>query len=367
MANSATYSCSQPSASEGKSPSEVAAEAVSAIAQSQTLAELESLRVGYLGKNGAITALLKGLGSIPAELRKEAGQGINQSKEAVEQALQARYAVLQEQALAAQLVAERVDVTLAPRPEMRGTLHPIPQVIAEITGIFAQLGFHLAEGPDIEDDFHNFEALNFPKDHPAREMHDTFYLQAKEGEERPVLRTHTSPVQIRAMLNNPLPLRCIAAGNTYRCDSDQTHTPMFHQIEGLVIDKGITMGHLKGTVIQFLETFFQVENLPVRFRPSFFPFTEPSAEVDIGCSRENGKLVIGAGKDWLEVMGCGMVHRKVLQNCKVDTAQWGGFAFGLGVERLAMLKYGIPDLRTFFESDVRWLEHYGFSPLNEDK
>jgi phenylalanyl-tRNA synthetase alpha chain len=340
------------------SPAELAAEACLAITAADSLDALEKLRVDYLGKSGKVTALLKTLGTLAPEARKEAGQVINIAKTQVEDALATRLAVLKIAALAQQLETESLDVTLPIRAEAQGKLHPIPQAIEEISAIFGQLGFHVAEGPDIEDDFHNFEALNFPKGHPAREMHDTFYLA--DGS---VLRTHTSPVQIRAMLNNPLPLRCIAPGSTYRCDSDQTHTPMFHQVEGLVIEKGVHMGHLKGTVISFLETFFGVKDLPVRFRPSFFPFTEPSAEVDIGCSREGGKLVIGAGKDWLEVMGCGMVHPNVLRNCNIDPEQWQGFAFGMGVERLAMLKYGITDLRTFFDSDLRWLKHYGFSAL----
>lgn len=353
MPNEATKISPQPSVS----PAELAAEACLVIAASESLEALDKLRVDYLGKTGKVTNLLKSLGALPAEQRKEAGQVINVAKTQVEAALAERFTTLKTKALEQQLATEALDVTLPVRSMPQGKLHPIPQVIEEISAIFAQLGFFVAEGPDIEDDFHNFEALNFPKGHPAREMHDTFYLA--DGS---VLRTHTSPVQIRAMLNNPLPLRCIAPGSTYRCDSDQTHTPMFHQVEGLVIDKNVTMGQLKGTIIAFLEAFFGVENLPVRFRPSFFPFTEPSAEVDIGCSREGGKIVIGAGKDWLEVMGCGMVHANVLRNCKIDPEQYNGFAFGMGVERLAMLKYGIPDLRTFFDSDLRWLEHYGFTP-----
>jgi phenylalanyl-tRNA synthetase alpha chain len=229
-------------------------------------------------------------------------------------------------------------------------------VIEEITAIFAELGFSVAEGPDIEDDEHNFTALNIPETHPARQMHDTFYLSGGQ-----VLRTHTSPVQIRTMRAGKPPFRCIAPGSTYRCDSDQTHTPMFHQVEGFVIDKNIHMGHLKGCLIAFLKAFFELDDVPVRFRPSFFPFTEPSAEVDIGCKRGKTELVIGAGDDWLEVLGCGMVHPNVLRNCGIDPDEWQGFAFGMGVERLAMLKYGIPDLRTFFDADIRWLQHYGFA------
>ncbi len=235
--------------------------------------------------------------------------------------------------------------------------------IEEITAIFADMGFSVAEGPDIEDDQHNFTALNIPESHPARQMHDTFYLHGN-GDGKTVLRTHTSPVQIRTMKGGKPPFRFIAPGSTYRCDSDLTHTPMFHQVEGFVIDKNIHMGHLKGCIIEFLKAFFELDKVPVRFRPSFFPFTEPSAEVDIGCARSKDELKIGAGDDWLEVMGCGMVHPNVLKNCNIDPNVWQGFAFGMGVERLAMLKYGIPDLRTFFESDVRWLQHYGFDALN---
>ena len=237
------------------------------------------------------------------------------------------------------------------------------QVIEEITAIFADMGFAVAEGPDIESDEYNFDKLNIPESHPARQMHDTFYLQGN-GDGKTLLRTHTSPVQIRTMQGGKPPFRFIAPGSTYRCDSDLTHTPMFHQVEGFVIDKGIHMGHLKGCLIEFLKAFFELDEVPVRFRPSFFPFTEPSAEVDIGCKRSKDELKIGAGEDWLEVLGCGMVHANVLKNCGLDPNEWQGFAFGMGVERLAMLKYGIPDLRTFFDSDTRWLSHYGFDTLN---
>ena len=339
-------------------------EALSAVGTAVSLHVLEQLRVQYLGKKGSFTDILKSLGKMEPEARKAAGQAINKAKNELQEAFDARKIELEAEALNAQLRTETLDITLPARPEVKGAIHPIPYVIDEISSIFAELGFGVAEGPDIEDDFHNFTALNFPPEHPARQMHDTFFLKGNEGQgERPVLRTHTSPVQIRAMKNNAMPIRCIAPGSTYRCDSDQTHTPMFHQVEGLAIDKNIHMGHLKGTIIAFLEAFFGVENLPVRFRPSFFPFTEPSAEVDIGCSRKNGTLVIGEGDDWLEVMGCGMVHPNVLKNCDINPDEWQGFAFGMGVERLAMLKYGIPDLRTFFDADIRWLKHYGFATL----
>ncbi len=262
------------------------------------------------------------------------------------------------------LAGERVDVTLPARPESEGRIHPVSQTIDEIVQIFGEMGFKVAEGPDIEDDFHNFTALNIPESHPARQMHDTFYLPEQADGSRLVLRTHTSPVQIRHMRNNKPPIRIIAPGRTYRCDSDMTHSPMFHQVEGLVVDETTHMGHLKGCLIDFCRTYFGVAELPVRFRPSFFPFTEPSAELDIGCSRAGGELKIGQGSDWLEILGCGMVHPKVLSMSGIDPTRYQGFAFGMGIERIAMLKYGIPDLRTFYEADLRWLKHYGFLPLD---
>jgi phenylalanyl-tRNA synthetase alpha chain len=268
---------------------------------------------------------------------------------------------LNREAINARLASETEDITLPVRETARGKIHPITQTIEEMITICADLGFSVVEGPEIETDYYNFEALNFPAHHPAREMHDTFYLA---GEEKPVLRTHTSPVQIRTMQNGTPPFRVIAPGATYRCDSDQTHTPKFHQIEGLVIDKNIHMGHLKGCLSQIFEAFFEVDTLPMRFRPSYFPFTEPSAEVDIGCKKDKESLIIGGGNDWLEIAGCGMVHPNVLKECGLDPDEWQGFAFGMGVERMAMLKYGIPDLRQFFQSDARWLDHYGFEPLN---
>lgn len=336
--------------------------ALAAIAAATTLDGLESIRVDLLGKKGQLTALMQELGKLSPEDRKQRGQELNQIKQVVTEALAARKAVLEAEALDRQLAAERVDATLPARPRAVGSLHPITRTIDELVSIFGEMGFRLALGPDIEDDFHNFTALNIPATHPARQMHDTFYLQGTMPDGNPaVLRTHTSPVQIRVMQNEKPPFRVIAPGRTYRSDSDQTHTPMFHQIEGFVIGKDIHFGHLKGTLETFLQRFFAVDDLPVRFRPSFFPFTEPSAEVDIGCSRKNGQLSIGAGDGWLEILGCGMVHRNVLQNCGLDPDEWQGFAFGMGIERLAMLKYGIPDLRAFFGSDVRWLRHYGFA------
>ena len=259
-------------------------------------------------------------------------------------------------------MTEKIDITLSPVPESKGTIHPISQTIDEITLIFGEMGFTVAEGPDIEDDWHNFTALNIPLDHPARQEHDTFYLPGEDGE-RKVLRTHTSPVQIRTMTDGEPPIRIIVPGRTYRSDYDATHSPMFHQVEGLVIDKTSHMGHLKGCLIEFCRAFFEVDDLPVRFRPSYFPFTEPSAEVDIGCTREGGEFRIGHGDDWLEILGSGMINPNVLSNCGIDPNEYQGFAFGMGVERVAMLKYGIPDLRTFFESDLRWLRHYGFRSL----
>lgn len=343
---------------------DILAQAESAIANAAGLQQLDEVRVHFLGKKGVITEQLKTLGQASIEERKTRGQALNRLREQVTALIEAQQETLNLAEINTRLEAERVDITLAPRFEPKGSIHPVTQVIEEITAIFAAQGFEVRTGPEIEDDFHNFTALNIPETHPARQMHDTFYLQAPEGEAMPVLRTHTSPVQIRTMMNGKPPFRIIAPGSTFRSDSDMTHTPMFHQVEGLVIDKNIHMGHLKGLISHFLSTFFELDNVPVRFRASFFPFTEPSAEVDIGCSRAKGELKIGEGSDWLEVMGCGMVHPKVLENCGLDPKEWQGFAFGMGVERLAMLKYGIPDLRTFFEGDMRWLSHYNFAPLS---
>jgi len=323
---------------------------------------LEDLRVAVLGKKGRITDMMKGLGQMAPEERKAAGQALNALKGEVADALEAKKAALGDAELDQRLMTEKIDVTLSPAPEAKGTIHPISQTIDEITAIFGEMGFTVAEGPDIEDDWHNFTALNIPLDHPARQEHDTFYLPGEAGE-RKVLRTHTSPVQIRTMTDGEPPIRIIVPGRTYRSDYDATHSPMFHQVEGLVIDKTSHMGHLKGCLIEFCRAFFEVDDLPVRFRPSYFPFTEPSAEVDIGCTREGGEFRIGHGDDWLEILGSGMVNPNVLTNCGIDPNEYQGFAFGMGVERVAMLKYGIPDLRTFFESDLRWLRHYGFRSL----
>jgi phenylalanyl-tRNA synthetase alpha chain len=338
------------------------------IAAAADLRELDSLRVEALGKKGRITALMKTLGQLDAEARKAAGQELNRLKVAIAEALEARKGALEAAELDRRLIAERIDVTLPARPAELGRIHPISQTIEEITAIFGELGFTVAEGPDIEDDFHNFTALNIPPEHPARQEMDTFYMDTPgsletSGAPRKVLRTHTSPVQIRTMQKVAPPIRIIVPGRTYRADHDATHSPMFHQVEGLVVDETTHMGHLKGTLIEFCRAFFGLDDLPVRFRPSYFPFTEPSAEVDIGCTRQGGQLKIGAGDDWLEILGSGMVHPKVLENCGVDSTRYQGYAFGMGIERVAMLKYGIPDLRPFFDSDLRWLRHFGFLPL----
>jgi phenylalanyl-tRNA synthetase alpha chain len=329
-------------------------------------AGLEALRVEWLGKKGRITELMKTLGAIPAEERKARGAALNVAKDEVAGLLAARGAVLSQAELDARLARERIDVTLPPRPLPEGRVHPISQTIDELTAIFGEMGFSVAEGPDIEDDWYNFTALNIPAEHPSRQMMDTFYLRSAGATGAPpkVLRTHTSPVQIRTMMSVKPPIRVIIPGRTYRSDHDATHSPNFHQVEGLVIDKAIHMGHLKGCLQEFCRAYFEVADLPLRFRPSHFPFTEPSAEVDIGCSRAGGELKLGNHGDWLEILGCGMVHPKVIANCGLDPEEWQGFAFGMGIERITMLKYGIPDLRTFYEADLRWLRHYGFMPLD---
>ncbi len=335
------------------------------VAAADTLEELETVRVRALGRKGMISQRLKGLARLAPEERREAGAALNRLKQEVANAIAARRTELERLALERRLENERLDVTLPARPRPRGRIHPISQVLDELVEIFADLGFAVAQGPHIEDDFHNFTALNIPEHHPARQMHDTFYLEPDpETGERRLLRTHTSPVQIRTMMSQKPPIRIIAPGRTFRSDSDATHTPMFHQVEGLVIDRDIHMGHLKGCLEAWLSAFFEVDRLEMRFRPSYFPFTEPSAEVDIRCRREGGRLVIGEGDEWLEVLGSGMVHPKVLVHCGLDPAEWQGFAFGAGLDRLAMLKYGMTDLRPFFEADLAWLEHYGFDPLD---
>ena len=339
---------------------------VNAISAAADEAALEAIRIAVLGKSGSISALLKSLGTMTPDDRKEKGPLINGLRDSVTEALASRRAVLRDAALEIRLASESIDVTLPVRPSAaaRGRIHPISQVIDELTTIFGDMGFAVAEGPDIETDFFNFTALNFPIGHPAREMHDTFVFNPDEKGERKLLRTHTSPVQIRTMMNQKPPIRVIIPGRTYRCDSDQTHTPMFHQVEGLVIDKGSHMGHLKWILAEFCKAFFEVDDVKMRFRPSFFPFTEPSVEVDIQCSRKGGEIRFGEGEDWLEILGCGMVHPNVIRHCGLDPDEHQGFAWGMGIDRIAMLKYGMPDLRPFFEADVRWLSHYGFRPLD---
>ncbi len=333
---------------------------------STSLSDLEQHRVNALGKQGIITAWVGEIAKLPPEQRKDEGQRRNIKKNEFIAALEAKKAELEAAALKARLEAERVDVSLPTRPEAMGRLHPISQTIDELIEIFAQMGFTVAEGPQIESDDYNFTKLNVPPDHPARQMQDTFYMpDAADGAKR-VLRTHTSPVQVRTMLNNKPPIRVLVPGRVYRYDSDATHSPMFHQFEGLVIDEigKVTMAHLKGTLLEFYRTYFGINDLPLRFRPSYFPFTEPSAEIDIGCKRGNGEMKLGNFGDWLEVGGCGMVHPKVLEACGIDPTKYQGFAFGMGADRAAMLKYGIPDIRNFFECDIRWMKHYGFVPLD---
>lgn len=339
---------------------------IAAAADTKTL---DDARVAALGKKGRITELLKTLGSMPMEERIEFGKKINVVKAELEAQIAAKKQELETKLLNEKLKKEVIDVTLPCRPETQGRIHPVSKVYEELVAIFAQMGFEVADGPDIEDQFHNFNALNTPPNHPARQMQDTFYVNSDVSKDFDmdsayVVRTQTSSMQIRTMEKKQPPIRIIAPGRTYRSDYDATHTPMFHQIEGLVVDKTTTLAHLKGCLYDVMKEFFEVEELPVRFRPSYFPFTEPSAEMDIGCLKTKTELKIGAGTDWLEILGCGMVHPNVLRSCGIDPNEYQGFAFGMGMDRLAMLKYGIPDLRTFFESDVRWLKNYGFTALD---
>ena len=344
--------------------SKLEAELSAAVAGAADAQALEAVRVAALGKSGRVSELLKTLGAMSPDERREQGPKINGLRDRVSAAIAERKAALEGAELDAKLAAETVGLSLPAPPERRGRVHPTMQVLDEMIAIFAEMGFGLAEGPDIEDDFHNFTALNFPPKHPAREMHDTFFFKERPDGVRKLLRTHTSPVQVRTMLSQKPPIRVIIPGRTYRCDSDQTHTPMFHQVEGLVIDKGSHLGHLKWILAEFCKAFFEVDDVKMRFRPSFFPFTEPSLEVDIQCRRDKGEIRFGEGEDWLEILGCGMVHPNVLRNCGLDPDVYQGFAWGMGIDRIAMLKYGMPDLRPFFEADVRWLSHYGFRPLD---
>jgi len=354
-------------------------EIIAKIDDANDLVLLDAVRVAALGKKGSISAQLATLGKMSIEERKTAGPAINGLKKEVAALIEARLEILKSEALQKRLASEKVDITLplAKAPTSAGSIHPVSQVIDEITAIFSDMGFSIAEGPDIETDYLNFTALNFPPDHPAREMHDTFFFEPDSSGERKLLRTHTSPVQIRTMKKTgekleanwvtapkDPPIRVIMPGRTYRCDSDQTHTPMFHQVEGLVIDKTAHIGQLRWVLEEFLKSFFEVDDIKTRFRPSFFPFTEPSMEVDVQCDRSGGEMKIGQGSDWLEILGCGMVHPNVLKMAGLDPDVYQGFAWGMGIDRLAMLKYGMPDLRAFFDADVRWLDHYGFRPLD---
>jgi len=338
---------------------------VESIAAAVDEAALDAVRVAALGKKGSISELLKSLGGMSPEERKANGPLFNTLRDRVTEAIAARKTELQTEALNARLASERIDVTLPVRPEPQGTIHPVSQVLDEVTAIFADLGFAVAEGPDIEFDDYNFTKLNIPPDHPARQMHDTFYV-AKQGDgSRHVLRTHTSPVQVRTMLKQKPPIRIISPGRAYRVDSDATHSPMFHQYEGLVIDESASLANLKWVLEEFYKAFFEVAQVELRARPSYFPFTEPSVEWDLRCDRSvPGRIVFGQGNDWLELAGSGMVHPRVLEMCGIDSGRYQGFAFGGGLDRLAMLKYGIPDIRPFFESDLRWLRHFGFAALD---
>jgi phenylalanyl-tRNA synthetase alpha chain len=335
------------------------------IAAADTLSDLEALRVSALGKSGSITALLKSLGGMDAETRAVEAPKIHALREAVTDAIADRKSALENAELERKLATEKLDLSL-PAPETpSGTVHPVSQVMDELAEIFADLGFAVAEGPEIETQWYNFTALNMPEYHPARAMQDTFYLEPKPGEDEPrVLRTHTSPVQIRAGEAHGAPIRVIAPGRVYRSDSDATHTPMFHQVEGLVIDRAITLGHLKWTLETFVKAFFERDDIAMRFRPSYFPFTEPSAELDVGYRHEKGRRVVGGSEGWMEILGSGMVHPRVIANIGLDPDEWQGFAFGCGIDRLAMLKYGMDDLRAFFDGDIRWLKHYGFRALD---
>jgi phenylalanyl-tRNA synthetase alpha chain len=340
-------------------------EILAAIAAASDEAALEAVRVAALGKKGSVSALLATMGKLDPDERKVQGPKLNGLKDAVAEAIAARKSALADAALDARLAGETLDVTLPTRAENSGTVHPISQVLEEVVAIFADLGFGVAEGPDVEFDDYNFTKLNIPPDHPARQMQDTFYVSPQADGMSHVLRTHTSPVQVRTMLNAKPPIRMISPGRTYRVDSDATHSPMFHQVEALVVDEGIHLGHLKWTVEQFCKAFFEIDQIELRARPSFFPFTEPSLEWDMRCDRSvPGKITFGTGNDWLELGGSGMVHRKVLENCGIDPDRYQGFAFGFGLDRMAMLKYGMPDIRSFFESDLRWLKHYGFAALD---
>ena len=336
-------------------------EFLSKLEKKLNLSEINQIKADLFGKNGLVSLEFKKIGSIAESDRKKFASDLNTIKDELQEIINLKLNQIEISEINQKLEKEKVDVTLPERTFIRGKIHPVSQTIDEISSIFSEIGFRVEEGPDVENEYNNFTALNTPDNHPARDMHDTFYLDKKKEK---LLRTHTSPVQIRTMLKNKPPFKIIAPGRTYRSDSDQTHTPMFHQVEGLYIDKNINMGHLKGCLNYFIKEFFEVEKIKMRFRPSHFPFTEPSAEVDIGYEIKDGKIIIGEGNKWLEILGCGMVHPNVLKNVKVDPKNYQGYAFGIGIDRLAMLKYGINDLRSFFECDYRWLNHFGFDPLD---
>jgi phenylalanyl-tRNA synthetase alpha chain len=345
------------------------AETLAAIAAAADTAALDAARVAALGKKGRLTELMKSLGALDAEARKVRGQALNALRDELAAALEAKKAALDAALLDRRLAAERVDVTLPARPEPRGRIHPLSQCMEEMASIFGEMGFSMIEGPEIETDWHNFTALNMPAQHPSRDMQDSFYLAGRApgqvaDEQVMLLRTHTSSIQIRTMQAGKPPIRIVCHGRVYRRDWDATHLPMFHQVDGLVVDEKTHMGHLKGCLVDFCRAYFEVDDVTLRFRPSYFPFTEPSAEVDIGCSFKGGELRFGGSENWLEILGCGMVHPNVLRNCGIDPERYQGFAFGMGLERIAMLKYGIPDVRTMVESDLRWVRHYGFVPLD---
>ncbi len=334
---------------------------ISKLENDLSIGQINEIKSELFGKNGLISSKFKSIGSIPENDRKKFASDLNQAKDELENLITFKINEIEGKKISEKLEKEKVDVTLPERPFIRGKVHPVSQAIDEISSIFSEIGFSVEEGPDIENEYNNFTALNTPDNHPARDMHDTFYLDENK---EVLLRTHTSPVQIRTMLKDKPPFKIIAPGRTYRSDSDQTHAPMFHQVEGLHIDKNINMGHLKGCLNYFIKEFFEVKKIKMRFRPSHFPFTEPSAEVDIGYEIKDGKIIIGEGDKWLEILGCGMVHPNVLKNVKVDPSKYQGYAFGIGIDRLAMLKYGINDLRAFFDCDYRWLNHFGFDPLD---
>ena len=336
-------------------------EFLSKLKEKLNISEINKIKSDLFGKNGLISSQFKKIGTISDSERKKFASDLNIIKDELQNLINSKINEIESAEINKKLEREKIDITLPERSFVRGKIHPISQTIDEISSIFSEIGFSVEEGPDVENEYNNFTALNTPENHPARDMHDTFYLDEKKQK---LLRTHTSPVQIRTMLKGKPPFKIIAPGRTYRSDSDQTHSPMFHQVEGLHIDRNINMGHLKGCLNYFIKEFFEVDKIKMRFRPSHFPFTEPSAEVDIGYEMKDGKIVIGEGDQWLEILGCGMVHPNVLRNVKVDTTKFQGYAFGIGIDRLAMLKYGINDLRAFFDCDYRWLNHFGFDPLD---